>query len=477
MTNKDGVDLCFSSIADLSSRIARLEISPVEVTDAVLRRIAQHDATLRAYTTVTADIALSQASQAESEIRSGGYRGTLHGIPVSLKDNIATRGIRTSCGSLVDPDWIPVDDATVYSRLRAAGAILVGKATTYEYAISLHPSISQPINPWHEGRSSLGSSSGSAVSVAAGLAYGSIGTDTGGSGRAPASANGVVGLKATYGRVSRAGIVPLSYSLDHTTMMARNVRDSALMIQATAGFDARDEHSADTPVPDYQARLGEEISGFRIGFTRGYTIQDVDADVVSVVEASIQQFEYLGATVREMELPLSTYIAPVQTAIMSAEAAEVHYDRLRKSPDGFGQSAIKMLDSGNVILATDYIRAQRMRRLIRDRFRELFQEFDLIIGPAMPIRVMPTDTFSAEVDGKQVDVRETGPEYTGIYNLTGLPAIVVMAGFSQEGTPIGLQIAGRWWDEITVLQAAYAFEQATSWHHHRPPIPDERPVA
>ena len=464
-------DLCFATIGELADRLARRDLSPVELTEAVLSRIERHNDEMRAYITITREVALEQASQAERELRDGRRRGPMHGIPIALKDNVATAGIRTSCASLVNPDWVPETDAAVYTKLRDAGAILLGKANLYEYAFSMNPAFPQPLNPWHAGRSSAGSSSGSAVSVATGMAHGSIGSDTGGSGRQPANVNGVVGLKGTYGLVSRRGVVPLSYSLDHVTVFTRRVHDAAIMLAAIAGHDPLDEYSAAVDPAAMEARIGDGLRGMRIGRARGYTWEDIDPDVVRVVDEAVSVLDRLGAEIEDVELPFVRQSVALQQSIMLPEAAAVHYRNLRESPEKLGEAAIMRLDLGNVIPATAYIQAQQVRKLMRDAFRRLFATYDVIVGPANAVRAGAAGEWTTDLDGRAIDLRQVGPEYTGIYNLTGNPAIVLPAGFSSEGTPIGLQIAGRWWDEPTVLQVAHAFEQATGWHRSRPPLP------
>jgi aspartyl-tRNA(Asn)/glutamyl-tRNA(Gln) amidotransferase subunit A len=464
-------DICFMSIADLGRRLAAQELSPVEVASAVLDRSERYNDELHAYITITREVALAQAREAEREIRAGNHRGPLHGVPISLKDNIATAGIRTSCASAMAPALVPDTDATVYARLREAGAVLAGKANLFEYAFSMTPAFPQPPNPWRYDRTSSGSSSGSAVGVAAGLAHGSIGSDTGGSGRAPAHVNGVVGFKATYGRVSRAGVYPLSYSLDHVTPMTRGVVDSAIMLQAIAGHDARDAYTAREPVPDFRAAIGRDIAGLRIGLARGYTYQDIDPDVVAVVGAAIEVLQRLGADIEDVQLPYVGQCVALQQATMLPEAATIHYRHLREAPEKLGETALMRLDLGTVVPATRYIHAQQVRKLMRDAFERLFQRFDIVAGPASPMRAGEAGTWTTRLDGDEIDLRTTGPEYTGIYNLVGIPALVLPAGFSSEGTPIGLQLAGRWFDEATVLQVAYAYEQATDWHRRHPPDP------
>ena len=470
-------ELRYASIATLADILARQDVSPVEVVEATLARIERANDRMHAYIAVTSETALQQAREAEREIRAGAYRGPLHGVPVALKDNIATRGIRTTCASLVNPDWIPDSDATVYRRLREAGAVLLGKTTLSEYAFGKHGAFPEPLNPWRHDRTAGNSSSGSAVSVAAGMAYGALGSDTGGSGRYPAHVNGVVGLKATYGRVSRHGVMPLSYSLDHVTPLTRSVADSAILLQAIAGRDPQDEHSSAEPVPDFQARIGQGIRGLRVGYARGYTFEDVDPDVVSATRTALSVLEGLGAQIEEVRLPYVEQCVAIYTACSLPEAAAAHRDNLREAADRFGAVPLQRLRLGGVIPATDYIHAQRVRKLIRHAFEELFQRFDVIVGPARATRAGLPDAADQNgavmrlPDGREIDTWRVAPEYSGIYNLIGAPAIVVPAGFSSEGTPLGLQFAGPWFEEAALLGVAHAFEQATGWHRHHPPEP------
>jgi aspartyl-tRNA(Asn)/glutamyl-tRNA(Gln) amidotransferase subunit A len=471
--DRSSSELCFMSVADLSLRVKNREVSPVEVTRAVLGHIEKHDPQLGAYITVTAEVALQQATSAEAEISRGNYRGPLHGVTFSLKDTIATKGIRTSCGSMVNPDWVPDEDATVYRHLRDAGAILVGKANTREFGLpSINPAFPEPINPWHAERTPAGSSSGSAVSVAAGMAHCSIGSDAAGSGRAPASNNGVVGVKATFGRVSRMGNVPLSYSLDHITPLARNVQDAALVLQAISGHDPHDVYSSTRDVPNYSELLGRDISRLRIGIARGFTYEDIDPDVVNAMNSAYSVFRALGAEVTEVQLPLLEHCRVILMAIMNTEAAETHYTNLRESWNMLGPRARWHLALGNLISGTSYVHAQRIRRAMRDEYQSLLRGFDAIIGPASPTKPgLRGVTATTIVNGREIDNRDLSDGYRNIYNLTGLPAIVLGGGFSSEGTPIGLQIAAHWLNEPTMFQLAYAFEQATGWHVMRPTMP------
>jgi Asp-tRNA(Asn)/Glu-tRNA(Gln) amidotransferase A subunit family amidase len=283
-----------------------------------------------------------------------------------------------------------------------------------------------------------------------------------------------VGLKATYGRVSRWGVFPLSYSLDHVTMMTRTVRDGAFMLQAASGHDVRDENSLQADVPDFSARIGRDIRGMRIGVGRGYTYEDVDPEVTAMVRNAARTLESLGATVEEVRLPYVEYCLETYAAILNPEAAVVHYDNLRQSHERFGAVALGRLDLGNIVPATAYVHAQRVRKLMRDALRGVFERYDAIISPAAPVITGAAGIAGTSfVNGREIPNRELEDGYTNYHNLTGTPAIVLPGGFSHENTPIGLQIAGQWFDEATILQVAYAYEQASGWHTRRPPIPQE----
>lgn len=477
MSAEAGSDLYFATISDLGDGLASGDVSPVELVQAMLDRIERHNDESRAFITVARDLALDQARLAEQEIRSGKYRGPLHGIPIALKDNIATKGVRTSGASMVDPNWIPDADAAAYRRLRDAGAVLLGKTNLDEFGFSSNPAYPPPRNPWRADRTAGGSSSGSAVAVASGMAYGALGTDTGGSGRYPAHVNGIVGFQATFGRVSRRGVIPMSYSLDNVTVLARSVTDSAILMQAIAGYDPQDEHSSRVPVTDLREQLGHGVSGLRIGYARGHTFEDIDADVVDVTQAALAVLRDLGAEIEEVRLPFVEHCTGLYRAISLPEVAAVHYRHLRDASDGFGEVGVLRLALGNVIPAVDYIHAQQLRKQMRDEFRNLFEEFDVLVGPARARRAGQHEVPKAAgwvthlEDGREIDLWSEAPEYSGIYNLVGIPAIVVPAGFSSEKTPIGIQFAGRWFDEARLLRAAHAFEQATDWHLARPPYP------
>lgn len=462
MSTLDAADICFLPASDLVVAYRSRTLAPVEVVEAILDRIAASDPRMRAFITVTGDLAHQAAEEAEVRL-AGGEHGPLLGVPVAIKDNVAVSGVPTTCASAVDPGWGTDREAESVRRLRAAGAVIVGKTNLYEYAFSLTDTYPQPLNPWNPAKSSAGSSSGSAVAVAAGMAHVAIGSDTGGSGRHPASANGVVGFKGTYGRVSRSGVYPLSQSLDHVTSLARRVVDAGALLDVMSADGVRGE--------PLLGRIGTGLKGVPLARARGYTADDVDPEVTVVVDEAVRVLTDLGAQVEDVSLPGVDLAASVLASIMLPEAAVIHRTAHRTEADRLGETAVARLDLGSAIPATEYIRAQQARLAIADEFERLFGRYAAIIGPGNATRAGEAGGWISVVDGVEHDLRQTGPEYTGIYNIVGNPAAVVPAGFSSEGTPIGLQIAGPWWDEATVLQVAHAFEQATPWHTRRPPVP------
>jgi aspartyl-tRNA(Asn)/glutamyl-tRNA(Gln) amidotransferase subunit A len=461
MSQLERGDICFLSAAELAAEYRRRTISPGEVVQVALDRISRLDPQLRAFITVTDELARDAARDAESRLAAGD-NSPLLGVPVAVKDNVAVAGVATTCASAVDPEWGSEREADAVRRIRDAGAIIVGKANLYEYAFSLSDAYPQPLNPWNAEKSSAGSSSGSAVAVAAGMAHLAIGSDTGGSGRHPASANGVVGLKGTYGRVSRSGVYPLSYSLDHVTSLARRVADAALLLDAMSDAGARGDRLL--------SRRGAGLSGMRLARARGFSTDGADPEVTKVVDEAVRVLRELGADIEEVQLPGVELSAGVLASIMLPEAAVIHRRAHRAAADQLGETAVARLDLGSAIPATEYVRAQQARLAIGDEFARLFDRYAAIIGPGNATRVGEAGGWMSVVEGVEYDLRRTGPEYTGIYNIVGNPALVVPAGFSSEGTPIGLQIAGRWWDEATVIQIGHAFEQATPWHGRRPPL-------
>jgi aspartyl-tRNA(Asn)/glutamyl-tRNA(Gln) amidotransferase subunit A len=459
-------EICFLSLAETAGLVERREVSPVELTRLHLDRIAALDGRVHAYITVLADNAMEEAQRAEEEILRGEYRGPLHGIPVAVKDLFITRGVLTTAGSRVLASNVPDDDASAVVRLREAGAVLLGKLSLHEFALG-GPDLKSPFaparNPWNLDHVPGGSSSGSGAAVAAGMAVLALGTDTAGSVRMPASCCGVVGLKPTYGRVSRYGVLPLSWTLDHVGPLTRTVEDAALVLQAIAGYDPRDPGSSREPVPDFGLDLGKGVKGIRVGVPRDmfYDADQVKPEVLELLERAQAEFGRLGALVEEVTIPSIREDLAVRGVIRSTETYAYHEKTLRETPELFGSSQRVRFLGGVFYTARDYLRAQQARRLIIDEWQQVLRRVDVLITPTMP---EPPVRFAAGAAGGG------GPRLQGPFNLTGVPAISVPCGFSSDGLPIGMQIAGRYFDEQRVLGVAHAYEQATEWHRRHPAL-------
>ena len=462
-------DLCYLTMREAGHLLKRRKLSPVELTRAFLNRVEQLDGTLQSYITVLADRAMSEARTAEAEILRGEYRGPLHGIPIALKDLYDTQGVRTTASSRVMANRIPTEDATTTARLAAAGSILLGKLAMHEFALGgPDPTCGFPLarNPWNLDHIPGGSSSGSGAAVAAGLCMGSLGSCTGGSIRGPASHCSIVGLKPTYGRVSRYGVVPLSWTLDHCGPMTWTVEDTAVMLQAIAGYDPKDPTSSRAPVPDYTASLVEDVKGLTIGVPRHFFFADdpaIDRENLAVVETALKTLQELGARIVEVTIPSLHYAGAVQPVIMLSEAFAYHARKLRSKPEEFGDMVRARFRMGALFTSGEYVQAQRVRNVIKREFAHVMQQVDLIASPTMS---NPAQAF------KNVDVMTTArmPSFTGPYNVTGMPAISVPCGFTSGGLPIGLQLAGKPFDEPTVLRAAYTFQQHVRLFEKRPPV-------
>jgi aspartyl-tRNA(Asn)/glutamyl-tRNA(Gln) amidotransferase subunit A len=437
---------------------------------AVLDRIDHINPRLNCYLTVLVERAHSRARFLEELLLAGHFLGPLHGIPISLKDNIATATVRTTVGSSIFADWVPTNSATVVTRLEAAGAVIVAKANLYEFAYGApHLRYGPTRNPWDLERTCGGSSNGSASSVAGGLCYGSIGTDTGGSIRNPACLCGVVGLKPTYGLISRAGVFPLSGNLDHVGPIARTVRDIALLLHATAGHDLADSTTADRTIPDYAERLEDSPKGLRVGIPRIQDGELIDPDVRGAVNEAYATLEREGVELLEVQLPDYVQARTVMRIISATEAAEYHRPYLRTRRSEYHPKVRSLLEVGEFIPATEYVHAQRVRQRIKNELRAVFDNVDVIALPAFPVPAYPIGAGTVQINGKEVD-EGAATRYTTLFNLTGHPSVVVPCGFSSERLPIGFQIAGRAFDEATVLQVARAYERATKWHLMRPPL-------
>jgi len=462
-------DLHYLTISQASELIRDGKLSPVALTRAFLDRIEELDGTLTSYITVLSNSAMAEAQQAEAEIQSGGYKGPLHGIPIALKDIYDTQGVRTTGSSRIIADRVPDRDATTTARLREAGSILLGKLATHEFALGgPDPTHGFPLakNPWNIEHIPSGSSSGSGVAVAAGLCMGSLGSCTGGSIRGPAAFCSVVGLKATYGRVSRYGVLPLSWTLDHCGPLTWTVEDTATVLQAIAGYDPKDPTSSRAPVPDYSASLGQDIRGLRIGVPRHFFFSDdprIDTEVKSIVEVALTELESLGAHVEEVEARTLEDSDTAQAVIMLAEAFTYHEANLRSRSQEYGEMCRTWFSCGGLFTASEYVQAQRMRNVMKREFSQILQNVDVIASPTMP-------TAPARFDESNPLSPARSISFVGAYNMTGMPALSVPCGFTSAGLPVGLQIAGKPFDEPTVLRVGYAYQQHARWFEKRPPV-------
>jgi aspartyl-tRNA(Asn)/glutamyl-tRNA(Gln) amidotransferase subunit A len=466
-------DLTRLSIAEGGDLVRRRTVSPVELTRAHLDRIRRLDRDLLAYITVLCDEALAAAAAAEREIAAGGYRGPLHGIPIALKDLVLTRGLRTTCGSRILRDWVPDADATVTRRLADAGAILLGKLNLHEFAYGptgVNPHYGTSRNPWDRRRIPGGSSSGSGVAVAAGLAAGALGTDTGGSVRIPAALCGIVGLKPTYGRVSRAGVIPLAWSLDHVGPMTRTVTDAALMLQVLAGRDPADPSSVAVPVPDYRRAMQGEVRGLRLGLPKDLFFERLNPEVRAAVLAAARSLEGLGAVVEEVPLAKIHHAGPASFAIIASEATAYHEPYLRARAAEYGEDVRARLTTGQFVLAHQYLKAQRARQVIRAEVDAVLTRVDALLTPTTPVPAPGLEEREVTVDGLTEDARWWLIRCTRPINVTGHPALSVPCGVTAAGLPIGLQLVGRFFDEATLLRIGHAFEAVSPARDRWPPV-------
>ena len=457
-------EIFYATIRELGARYRRRELSPVEVTHALLARIERLDPVLHAFVTLTADRALADARAAEEALGRGDGRALL-GIPVAHKDIYLTRGIRTTGGSALLADWIPEDDATCVRRWREAGTVLLGKLITHEFAFGIQlPGHRFPParNPWNLDHIPGGSSSGSGAALAAGLVSGATGSDTGGSIRGPAAFCGLVGLKPTYGRVSRAGVLTLSWTLDHTGPMARTVEDCAYLLQAMAGHDPADPASSRAPVDDYLAPLARDIRGVRIGVPRAYFFEGIDPEIERAFEEALETLRRLGAEVRDVQIP-SLHATHSFLLILMAEAFAYHERDIREHPEFYGDVLRERILTGALVTAAEYTQAQRIRAQICRETADVLRDVDVLVTPTT---LKPATPFTVAQDPDVGFPKSNMPPF----NLTGLPTLALPCGFSSSGLPLSLQLSGRPFEEGTVLRVGHAYEQATRWHTRRPPL-------
>ncbi|MBN1668701.1 MAG: Asp-tRNA(Asn)/Glu-tRNA(Gln) amidotransferase subunit GatA [Anaerolineales bacterium] len=449
-----------------ASRLLRSrQVSPLELTQAYLERIERLNPGLNCYLTVTGEQALEQATAAERAMQGGEYRGPLHGIPIGLKDLFDTAGTLTTAGAKLFAQRVPEQDAAVVIRLRQAGAVLLGKHNLHEIALGVtteNPHFGDCCNPWDPARSPGGSSGGSAAALAAGLCLGALGTDTGGSIRIPSSLCGTVGLKPTFGRVSRRGLLPLSETLDHAGPMARQVKDVALLLNAIAGYDPQDPYSRPQAEEDFLTQLEAGVAGWRIALAGGEYFERAEPEIVAAVRVAATQFEQLGGQVERLELPAARQAGRANGLITTTEAATRYQEALLMQPEIFGADVLQRLRQGQATSAADYGRARQEQVALRQQFVELFQRYDLLLTPTTAIAAPLRGSEDAVRRAREL-LRDTSP-----FNLTGLPALSLPCGFTTEGLPIGLQIVAPHWAEARLLRAAYAYEQNTPWHQRWP---------
>jgi len=412
------------------------------------------------------DEAEAHASEAEQEIREGDWRGPLHGIPIGLKDIIDTAGTRTTAASALFKDRVPTENAEVVTRLKNAGAVLIGKQNLHEFAYGGSNIISyygETHNPWNPAHITGGSSGGSAAAVAAGIGYGAIGTDTAGSIREPASPCGVVGLKPTYGRVSAYGVIPLAPSFDHVGPIARSVSDAAVILQAIAGYDAKDKTSVDTPVDDYVAALEKKVDSLVIGVPRKFFFDDLDPEVASATKHALDVLSSFSKEIRDLEFEV-----PTQRTLQSAESYAYHAQFVKQSPELYQPETLRRIKNGATVEPAEVQRRLQLLEKFRTEIGKVFEEVDVLVTPTVPI---PPPTI-AELKQNPDQLRERELmllRNTRPFNVWGLPAISIPCGFTESGLPIGLQIVGPHWHECRILQLAQAYEQATAWHKRQPP--------
>ncbi|WP_299543647.1 amidase [Phenylobacterium sp.] len=464
------------SLRAVARRIAAREVSPIDLTRRMLARIAMVDPVLKSYATVMGDQAIADAEKAASEIAAGRYRGPLHGVPIGIKDLCYTKGVRTMGGLAVRRDFVPSEDATVVTRLRTAGAVVLGKTNLSEGAAAgYNPAMDVPLNPWNHDRWPGMSSSGSGVALAAGLCFGAVGTDTGGSIRNPSSANGVVGLKPTYGRVSRFGVMPMAPSLDHVGPMAREVADVAILFDAMAGRDPADPTSLDAPPAEAVKALGGGVRGLRIGVDRAYALVHTDAGQARAIEAALKVLERQGAVITPVRMPDLSDLVPTWAAICGAEIAAAHAATYPSRAAEYGPYLREFLETGASVTPQELAAARRRRAQLTAQMDALLDTVDAMAGPAGGDPAWPI-THALQTGPLPAYHRAWGAaqprsaEFTMPMDLAGAPAICLPCGVSADGLPYSIQFTGRRLSEALLCRVAFAYEQATDWHNRHPQV-------
>ena len=469
----DAAALCQLTIWQLGDMIRTRQVSPVDATLAALERSEQLNERYNAFIAIWREEALQAAHEAEREIATGHYRGPLHGVPMALKDIFATQGHVVTNGSRIYADRVCGHDATVVARLRAAGAIFIGSLNLYQFACGtvMNPDYGPVRNAWNAEHIAGGSSSGSGTAVAADMCYGTLGTDTGGSIRIPATLNGIVGLKPTYGRVSRHGIFPLSWSMDHAGPLAKDVRDAALIMNVIAGHDPNDPTTSNLLVPDFTAALTGDINGIRVGMPQPYFFEALQPSVQEAVMQAITQLTHLGARVEEKTINGLDQAPQVLWDLITADAGVVHEAHLSTHAEVLDPDVRQLGEQGLRLMASDYVKAQIAREAMKQDMMQALDNVDVLVTPTSPIVTPTLGDTQVDIDGSQVPMRPALRRFTLPFNLSGLPACTIPCGLSPDGLPIGLQIIGKPFDEATVLRLAHAYERSTTWHQLRPTTP------
>ena len=471
-----GSELVTLTISDLAPKIEAREVSPVEVTEAALAQADRLQPTLNSFITLLHEQARSQAREQEAALMRGEYRGPLHGIPIGIKDNIATAGIRTTAGSKILADLVPEEDAPVVTKCKEAGAIILGKENLEEFAAtSDYIHYGKVRNPWNLDHYPGGSSGGGAANVASCVAFASLGTDLGGSVRSPANFCGVVGLKQTYGRVSQRGLLVTSFNGDHIGPLARSVSDSALMLQTIAGYDPLDPSTVPAPVPNYSEFLGKDLKGLRMGIPSDYYFDFLDAEVETAVGQAIKALEQLGAEPREVQIPSMKYAGALRIIGM-ADNIVTHEPYIKKARQDYIPVVLHRIWAGQFVLGRDYAKALKVQRVIKEDHARALQEVDFLVTPTAPIVAYPIDAETVTIGGTEYPVRGPGAgmsaRCTSPSNATGLPAISIPCGFTQIGLPIGLQFIGRPFQESVLFQVGHAYETVSPSRNRRPALVD-----
>ncbi|OUM86843.1 MAG: glutamyl-tRNA amidotransferase [Bacillus thermozeamaize] len=463
-------ELAAKSIEELAPLLRDRKVSPVEVTEAVIHQTEAHNKKINAYIQMDADAAMEAAKNAEKEIMNGNYRGPLHGVPMALKDNLYFKNEVVTMGSKIHRHFIPSYDATVVSKLKEAGVIFTGRLNMHEYAwgaTTNNPHFGPCRNPWNLEKIPGGSSGGSGAAVAADMTIASLGTDTGGSIRIPASACGIVGLKPTHGRVSKYGCFPLAWSLDHIGPMTKTVKDAAILLEVIAGYDDKDPTCINVPVSAYRSAITGDVNELVIGINESYFFRDVDSGVEKNVRNGIRLLEEMGARVTSVDIPSIEFAPFAEMITIISEASAIHHQNLIERRQDFGDDVRILLELGELVTAVDYLQAQQIRYQLNHDFRKVFQSVDVLITPTLPFTPPLIGQDTVLLNGKEVNFLDHVIRFTGPENITGLPAISVPCGFSEE-MPVGLQIIGPPFKEEIILNVAYAIEQTNPLKGKKP---------